>query len=86
MSLAASHKKLARTLVDKGLGVPAVFLLENMKPFSVVAQQTLFATTPLAIFGGFQTLHKDAVGLFESRETMEEMLLEVERLMEAGDE
>ena len=86
MSLAASHKKLAKLLVDKGLGVPAVFLLENMKPFSVVAQLTLYAATPLAIFGGFQSLHKDAAGLFESRETLEEMLLEVERLMEVDDE
>ncbi|MFA5505450.1 MAG: hypothetical protein WC314_09345 [Vulcanimicrobiota bacterium] len=82
MSLAESHKRLARTLVERGLGVPAVFLLENLKPFSVVAQQTLYATHPLAVFGGFQGLHKDAVGLFESRETMEAMLLEVERLLD----
>lgn len=83
MSLSTPHKKLAKMLVQKGMGVPAVFVLENMKPFSVVAQQTLYAATPLAIFGGFQNYHRNAVGLFESRETMEEMLLEVERLMEA---
>lgn len=86
MSLGIGHKKFARMLVQKGLGVPAVFVLENMKPFSVVAQQSLYAATPLAIFGGFQSWHREAVGLFESRETMEEMLLEVERLMEADDE
>ena len=86
MNLTSSHKKLAKMLVQRGMGVPAIFVLENMKPFSVVAQQTLYATTPLAIFGGFQNWHSDAVGLFESRETMEEMLLEVERLMETVDE
>lgn len=86
MSLGTEHKKLAQMLVKRGLGIPAIFLLENMKPFSVVAQQSLYATTPLAIFGGFQNWHREAVGLFESRETMEEMLLEVERLMETDDE
>lgn len=84
--LTEPHKKLARKLVDKGLGVPAIFVLETMKPFSVVAQQTLYATTPLAIFGGFRNMHSDATQLFENRENLEEMLLEVERLMEAPDE
>ena len=86
MSLSEPHKKLAQTLVDKGLGVPAIFVLENMKPFSVLAQQSLYATSPLAVFGGFQGLHSQAAGLFESRENLEEMLLEVERLMESGHE
>jgi hypothetical protein len=86
MSLSTPHKKLAKMLVQRGMGVPAIFILENMKPFSVVAQQSLYAATPLAIFGGFQNWHQNAVGLFESRETMELMLLEVERLMEADDE
>ena len=86
MSLSAPHKKLAKMLVQRGMGVPAIFVLENMKPFSVVAQQTLYAASPLAIFGGFQNWHRDAVGLFENRETMEEMLLEVERLMETDDD
>ena len=85
MSLADPQKQLAKTLVEKGWGVPAVFLLECMKPFSVVAQQTMYATSPFAVFGGFQGFHSKLTGLFEERENLEEMMLEVERLMEEND-
>lgn len=85
-TLTDPHKKMAQKLVDRGLGTAAVFLLENAKPFSVVAQQSLFALSPLAVFGRFQGWHGDLTGLFESRETLEEMLLEVERLMEEKSE
>lgn len=81
-TLTEPHRKLAQMLVKKGLGVPAIFALETMKPFSVLAQQTLYATSPFAILAGFQTMHKDLAQLFENRENLEEMLLEVERLME----
>jgi hypothetical protein len=53
-----------------------------MKPFSVVAQQSLYATSPLAILGGFRGVHRDLTSLFEDRNNLEEMMLEVERLME----
>ena len=76
------HRTFAKKLVDKGLGVPAVFVLEAMKPFSVVAQQSLYALTPFAVFGKFQNFHGQLASLFESRESMEEMMLEVQRLME----
>jgi hypothetical protein len=84
--LAEPHRKLAKNLVERGLGMPAILLLEVMKPFSVVAQQTLYASSPLAIMGGFQSVHRDMSSLFENRENLEEMLLEVERLMEAPKE
>ncbi len=80
--LSDSHRTLAKKLVDRGLGSAAIFCLEAVKPLSVVTQQSLYALTPLAVFGKFQTLHGDITGLFESRERLEEMLLEVERLME----
>lgn len=86
MSLADPQKKLAQTLVKKGLGTPAIFVLECMKPFSVVAQQTMYATSPFANFSGFQRFHADLSGLFEDRDNLEEMMLEVERLMEEDDE
>lgn len=81
-TLSEPHKAMAKKLVDRGLGTAAIFVLETVKPLSVVTQQSLYALTPLAVFGKFQTLHGDLAGLFESRETLEEMLLEVERLME----
>jgi len=85
-NLIEPHKALAKKLVDRGLGVPAIVLLEVMKPFSVVAQQSLYATSPLAILGGFQSMHRNMAELFESRENLEEMMLEVERLMESPGE
>jgi len=84
-SLSQPHKKLAKTLVDKGLGVPSVMMLEVMKPFSVVTQQSLYATSPLALLGGFQSYHQNLTALFESREYIEEMMLELERLLEDPD-
>ena len=86
MSLADPQKQLAKTLVDRGLGTPAIFALECMKPFSVVAQQTMYATSPFAIFSGFQKFHSNLTGLFEERSNLEEMALEVERLMEETDD
>lgn len=86
MSLTDTHRLLAKKLVDKGLGLPAVFALEVMKPLSVVAQQTFYATSPLAILGGFRSIHQDLTHLFEDRENLEELLLEVERLMEGDDD
>lgn len=86
MSLSDTHRQLAEKLVKRGLGVPAVFVLEGLKPFSVVAQQTMIACSPLAVFGGFQGLHSELTGLFDDRENLEAMLLEVERLMEADHE
>ena len=78
-----AYHRLAKKLVDRGLGTPAIFALEAMKPFSVVAQQSLYATNPLAALGGFRNFHGDLSSLFENRENLEDMLLEVERLMEA---
>lgn len=75
-------KKLAQELVKRKLGVPAVFVLESMKPFSVVAQQTLIATSPLASLIGYKPLFGQLTELFQDRQNVEELMLEVERLME----
>lgn len=78
--------KWAKKLVDKGMGVPAILMLETMKPLSVVTQQTLYAATPLAVLGNFRGFHQDLTSIFESRQNMEELLLELERLMEERNE
>lgn len=77
-----AYFKWAKKLVDKGLGVPAILVLETMKPLSVVTQQTLYAATPLAVLGNFRGFHQDLTSVFESRQNMEDLLLELERLME----
>ncbi len=75
---------VAQDLVRRGLGIPAIFLLESMKPFSVVTQQTLIATSPLANICGYGHLFGQLLHLFEERSRMEDLILEVERHLEAS--
>ncbi len=75
-------EKMAHELVKRGLGVPAIFVLESMKPFSVVAQQTLIATSPLAALAGYRPLFGELTELLSDRQNVENLVLEVERLME----
>lgn len=77
-----SLNSLARRLVQRGLGVPAVFLLEALKPVSVVCQQTVLASSPLARVFGFEASFGELAQVLESRQAMEELALEVERLLE----
>lgn len=73
---------MANGLVQRGLGVPAVFLLEAMKPFSLVTEQTLLVTTPLAGLCGQHRLFGQLAHLFGDRQRMEDLALRVEQLME----
>ncbi len=73
---------IANDIVKRGLGVPAVFLLEAMKPFSLVAEQTLLVTTPLAGLCGHHRLFGQLAHLFGDRQRMEDLALQVEQLME----
>ncbi len=77
--------KIAGELVKRRLGVPAVFLLEACKPLSLVAQQTVLVTSPLASLCGFGSVFGGLAHVLESRERMEELALEVERMLEDGD-
>jgi hypothetical protein len=74
--------RLAEDLVRRRLGAPAVFMLEAMKPLSVVAQQTVLVTSPLAAVCGFGSTFGQLAHVLESRQRMEDLALEVERLME----
>jgi hypothetical protein len=73
---------IAQELVRRRLGVPAVFLLEAMKPLSLVCQQTVLCTSPLASVLGFSSLFGGLTHVLENRQRMEQLALEVERLME----
>jgi hypothetical protein len=74
--------KIARELVRRRLGTPAVFMLEAMKPLSVVFQQTVLVTSPLAGLCGYGGTFGELGYVLESRQRMEELALEVERLLE----
>ena len=75
---------MAQNLVKRGLGAPAIFVLESMKPFSVVAQQSLIATTPFAGLIGYKPLFGQLTDLFSDRQKMEDLMVEMERQMEDG--
>lgn len=79
----SSTARLAQDLVGRGLGVPAVFLLEAMKPLSLVCQQTLLCACPVARVFGFGSAFGELAQVLESRQRMEDLALEVERLLEA---
>lgn len=72
----------AQRLVQRRLGTATIFALEAFKPMSVVAHQSLMVTSPLAQLAGWGKLFNNLCQLFESRQTMEELVLEVERLLE----
>lgn len=74
--------RLADDLVKRRLGAPAVFLLEAMKPLSLVCQQTVLVTSPLARVCGYGGAFSQLSEVLESRQRMEELALEVERAME----
>ena len=74
--------RLAQDLVHRRLGGPAVFLLEAMKPMSVVCQQTVLVSAPLGALCGFRHIFEPLAHVLESRQRMEELALEVERLLE----
>ena len=76
---------LAPERIERLSGVPAVFLLEACKPLSLVAQQTVLVTSPLASLCGFGSVFGGLAHVLESRERMEELALEVERMLEDGD-
>lgn len=78
--------RIAEELVRRRLGVASVFMLESMKPLSVVCQQTALVASPLAQIFGFGRVFGDLAQVLESRQRMEELALEVERLMEDSHE
>lgn len=74
--------RIAEDLVRRRLGVPAVFLLEVMRPLSLVCQQTVLVTSPLAQVFGMGSIFGDLAHVLENRQRMEDLALEVERLLE----
>lgn len=79
---APTTTRIAQDLVRRRLGVPAVFLLEAMRPLSLVCQQTVLVTSPVAGAFGLGSAFGDLAHVLESRQRMEELALEVERLLE----
>lgn len=74
--------ELAQTIVNKRLGVATVFMLEALKPMSVLAHQSLMIGSPIAKMAGLGGLVGNLCQVFESRQQMESLALEIEKLLE----
>lgn len=74
--------QLAKTIVDRRLGIATVFMLEALKPMSVLAHQSLMVGSPIAKMAGLGGLVGNLCQVFESRQQMENLALEIEKLLE----
>jgi hypothetical protein len=73
-------ESVAGRVVARGLGVPAVFLLEMHKPLCFFGSQLLLLGSPiLGPFIGFQRLLKFSA-LVESRENVERLIRRIEEI------
>jgi len=72
--------KVAESLVKRRLAVPAIFLLETMKPLSFIASQGLLALEPfissVLSIPDYQAFQR----LLEDRENLERLLQRIEEL------
>lgn len=77
--------RIAAVVVRWGMTVPAIFTLESSKPLSFVGGQFLHFLSPIVnAVASTQDLDRLAV-LLERRETVEELILRIERA-DAGDD
>ena len=74
-------EKLAAKAVRWGMGVPAIFMLESVKPLNFIGSQVLIFFGPLvtAFFKADDYMRLSA--LLERRETLELLIVKVERLL-----
>lgn len=72
-------ERISRATVRRGLGTPAIFLLESSKPLNFVGSQFLHFLSPIvhSIFDA-KDLDRFAV-LLERRDTIEELIRRIER-------
>ncbi|MEA3296700.1 MAG: hypothetical protein U9R56_02415 [candidate division Zixibacteria bacterium] len=72
--------KVARKVVERRMGVPAILFLESVKPLNYIGAQTMVFFEPVvqAVFNfkDYNTLRH----AFEKRETVEILLLKIEAL------
>ena len=72
-------KALAEKLVRRGLGVPALFLLEAGKPLSTVTHQFLIFMGPFVeMLGLYGSEYQTWLHVTEDRERLEGLITEIE--------
>lgn len=70
---------LARRIVDRGLAVPAIFLLESAKPLTTLAHQFLIFMGPfVSMLGLYGSEYETWLHVTEERERLEGLICDLE--------
>ena len=71
---------LAQEIVDRGMSVPAIFLLESTKYISFIGSQSLVFLGPIATCFVNNQKYYDFTKILEKKSNIEFLLNEIERL------
>lgn len=70
---------LARRLVKRGLGVPAIFLLESSKPLTTIVHQFLIFMGPFVdMLGLYGSEYQQWLHVTEERDRVEGLIQDIE--------
>ena len=72
--------EFAKKIVNKGLAIPAIFLLESTKYISFIAGQTLIFLGPIFTFFMNDKKYYKFIELIEKRENIEFLIVEIEKI------
>tara|TARA_B100000609_G_C17206033_1_gene430985 strand:+ start:1227 stop:1475 length:249 start_codon:yes stop_codon:yes gene_type:complete len=73
-------KNFAKKIIDKGLAVPAIFLLESTKYISFIAGQTLIFFGPILTFFVSDKKYYKFIELLENKDNIEYLLIQLEKI------
>lgn len=74
-------EKISRFVVENKVEAPVIFILESIKPLSIMGSQLArFYLAPYLPFIG--EIGEEAIALFQSRESLERLLQRIEELSE----
>ena len=72
--------EFAKKISDRGLSVPAIFLLESTKYISFIAGQTLIFLGPILTFFVNDKKYYQFIELIEKKENIEFLIVQIEKL------
>jgi hypothetical protein len=71
--------EFAAKIQDKNMQIPAVMVLDILKPLNFIGSQLLYGAVPIAgLFGGGDNKLMDIAAAFEHRQTVELLIKQIE--------
>ncbi|MDD3804248.1 MAG: hypothetical protein PHW02_07705 [bacterium] len=70
--------KLAKSIVERGLTAPAIMFLESIKPMNFLGAQVMIFFEPIILTFFNIKEYREASLMFEERETVENLIHEIE--------